>query len=80
MAYGKEFHRRALAEEVGRRLGVTLSHERIFQSQVLAGPEAAMLASLPVDESDFAPLQDSSGNLYFMPDFDPVDSPDFVLL
>jgi hypothetical protein len=79
MAYGKNAWRDAIAGEAGRRLGLNTLNPRIFQAQVLSAPAEAALASLPVDASNYAPIQDSSGNLYFMPDMDPVDSDLYII-
>jgi hypothetical protein len=74
----RDNYERAVQHAVAQRLGLNDNVKRVFAESVgLHGREGELMA-LPLAQSG-SDLMDGSGNLYFMPDFSPLDDPTFPI-
>jgi hypothetical protein len=69
---GFERYKEIIKRMAAEAMGFDLNHPRLFQGQV--NTYGAPLDHLPVDLSSYAPLQNTSGVMYFMAGFSAVGS------
>lgn len=73
---GLERERKALQQLALRALGQDPHQDRLSVGQLRSAGLESDIESLPVDMSEYQPIQDGNGHFYFMVDFSGIDGAD----